>query len=214
MKPRRAVLYLRVSRGEEQDPESQGRALRGFCAERGWQIASEHVDRISGDPARRRGDPPGLAAALRALQLQPACVLVVFAVDRLVRSPLELLQLIGRIRALGADLCSVSDGGDVDTTSDVGELLLFLRGWWARMELRLTRARTLAGLERAKQAGRIGGRRRVQLPDSAKVHDLIQRGLGVRRLAEALQISEWTAREAKKAYKRSVANGGGETKKV
>lgn len=197
-KVRRAVLYLRVSRGDKQDPEAQAQALRAWCAERGWRVVGQEVDRVSGDPARRRGDPPGLSAALRSLTERRADLLVVFAVDRLVRSPLELLQLVGRVRATGAHVASYSDGGDVDTTTDAGELLLFLRGWWARMELRITRARTVAGLQRARAAGRVGGRPRAQLPELAQVAAARAEGLSLQQMRARLGCSLWAVRQAVK----------------
>lgn len=203
---RRAVLYLRVSSADQQDPAAQEHACRQFCAQRGWSVIGCEADRISGDPARRRGDPPGLAAALLAIGEHHGAVLVVFAADRLVRGTVELLQMVARIQALGGFVAGVTERGDLDTTTEQGELLLFMRGWWARMELRLNRARTLAGLERARLAGRVGGRRRVELPDLDQVEALRRRKLGLVKIAAELGCSEWTAREAVRALKRRQAS--------
>jgi DNA invertase Pin-like site-specific DNA recombinase len=181
----RAVLYARVSKDAgDQDPESQLQALRALSQVRGFRIIAEHDDRITGDIERRKGDPPGLARALERLQQRKADVLVIFAADRLVRSPVGLLQLLGRIQATGARIVSAQDGADLDTTTDTGELLVFLRGWFARMELRLNRARTSAGLDRARAAGKKLGRPRAPEPCEACVWD--RRLLGTVRIAELL----------------------------
>src|SRR5262249_8338237 len=152
-KPLRAVLYARVSTRDKQDPESQLASLRPWAAQRGWTIVAEERDRVSGDATKRRGDPPGLARAFRALEERRADVLAVFAADRLVRSPTGLLSLVARVQGLGAHVASFQDGADLDTTSDMGELLVFLRGWFARMDLKLIRARIRSGLERRRAEG-------------------------------------------------------------
>ena len=177
-KPLRCVLYARVStQGADQDPETQLAALRPWVAARGWQVVAEERDRVTGDESRRRSDPPGLARALRALEERRADVLAVFAADRLVRSSTGLLSLVGRIQAMGAHVASYQDGGDLDTTSDMGELLVFLRGWYARMELRLTRARIRAGLDRARAEGRrLGPPRRLDI-DPTEVRRLREAGI-------------------------------------
>lgn len=189
-KPRRAVVYVRVSKGDRQDVRSQLGALRPWAQSRGWTVVAVERDEVTGDPARRKpGDPPGLRAALRRLEAREADVLAVFAADRLVRSPVGLLQLVARVQALGAHVASYSDGADLDTTSDIGELLVFLRGWYARMELKLIRSRTLAGLERARAAGKTLGRPRESGPTPTTVKRLRDQGLSWAAVAEQLGCS-------------------------
>lgn len=150
--PRVAILYARVSDADKQDHRQMLSILRTFASGRGWAVGSEHYDKVTGDPARRGGDPPGLRAALdRVASLHGAGVLVVTSVDRLVRSPVDLLALIGRVQRLPGAVCSMEDGADCDTTTDTGELLTFIRGWLARIELRLVRRRTTAVLAERKE---------------------------------------------------------------
>ena len=170
MSATRAVLYARVSTDTgQQDTETQLRALRDLCRVRGYVIASEHIDRISGDPGRRRGDPPGLRAALDQLSRRRASILVIFAADRLVRSAVGLLELVGRVHDLQARIVSLQDGSDLDTSTDTGQLVTFLKGWFARMSLNLTRTRTVAGLARARANGKTLGRPRAPEPCPAAV---------------------------------------------
>ena len=191
----RAVLYARVSKADgDQDPAVQLNSLRDLSTARGWRVVEEAVDRVSGDPQRRGRNPPGLARAIDLLASRRADVLVVFAADRLVRSPLHLLALVGQVQAAGGRVCSLQDGADLDTTTDQGELLLFLRGWVARMELRLTRARTVAGLQKARAAGVRLGRPRALSPDDAKAQALLDAGAGYRALAAGTGCSEHAAR--------------------
>ena len=194
----RAVLYARVSKDSgDQEPEVQLAALREWCANRGWRVVGQRQDCATGDPHRRGRNPPGLVAALSAIETKKADVLAIFAADRLVRSPGHLLQLVAQVQAAGGRVASLQDGSDLDTTTDQGELMLFLRGWMARMELRLTRARTIAGLQRARAEGKQLGRRALALPDLAQLSEFMAAGVhGRRALAQALNCSPWAVRRA------------------
>lgn len=202
----RAVIYARVSKDSgEQDPAVQIRTLRAWCTDRGWRVVAAHSDRVSGDPARRRGDPPGLRAALGLIEARQADVIAVFATDRLVRSAVGLLALVARVNNSGGHVASLQDGADLDTTTDAGELLVFVRGWFARLELRLNRARTLAGLNAARAAGTRLGRPETPLPDLAEVERLSAGGRGVRTIARKMGCSEHAARRALAAIGRGAA---------
>lgn len=138
-----AVPYARVSDEDKQDDEQMLRTIRRYCETRGWPIDSEHSDKITGDPGRRNGDPPGLRKALERVQKLGGCgVLVITDATRLVRSPIELIQLVDRIQRLPGAVVSLEDGGDLDTTRDDGEFMLFLRGWFGRWYLRFVRKQT------------------------------------------------------------------------
>lgn len=203
----KAILYARVSRDDGvQDPQVQLHALREWAASRGWKIVGEQFDRITGDPGRRKGDPPGLRAALQLVQDRKADVLAVFAADRLVRSPVALLQLVARVQQLGGHVASLQDGSDLDTTTDLGELYLFLRGWMARMEMRLLRARTKAGLARARAEGKRLGR--PPLADARTVAQLRANGRTWPEIATQLGCTIAAARGAADRYARAVDNGG------
>lgn len=194
----RAVLYARVSRTDgEQDPEVQLRALRQWAAQRGWEVVAEEADRVTGDPSRRRREPPGLGRALERLAQRRADVLAVFSADRLLRSTVGLLQLVGRVQSYGAHVASYQDGTDLDTTSDLGELMVFMRGWVARMELRLIRSRTREGMAAARAKGARIGRPPVELPDAQAVAELRAQGLTLRQVARQLGVNYWRVRRVR-----------------
>lgn len=199
--PPGAVLYARVST-KDQDTEQQLQALRKLAGDRGWRVLGEHADVVTGDHSRRRGDPPGLRHALHLVEEHRGAVLMVFSADRLVRSAVGLLHLVDRIERAGGHVVSAQDGADLDTTTDAGELLLFIKGWLARMELRLIRARTIAGLERARAAGvKLG--RRVTGPDPGEVLELRAQGLSWSQVVDRVDAKNESA--ARRAELRGVA---------
>lgn len=190
----RCVLYVRVSKNDgDQEPETQLRQLRDWAQARGWRIVAELQDRVTGDPVRRGRNPAGLVSALNLIHCKKAEVLAVWSSDRLVRSPWHLLELVAQVQAAGGRVASLQDGADLDTTTDTGELFLFLRGWWSRMELKLIRQRTNAGLARARAEGRQLGRPRMTLPDLEQLAELMlanrRKPLPLRKLAALLGTS-------------------------
>lgn len=194
---KRTVIYVRCST-DEQEPETQKLALRAEAERRGYRIVSELQDRTSGDPARRKRTPPGLSRAIEMIERRAADVLLIFAADRLVRHPIGLLQLVSRIRSAGGAVASLRDGSDLDTTTEHGELLLFLQGWFARFELKLTRERTRAGIARARAAGKRLGRPPLDPDQLAAIRELHgqQPGLSQSELGKRLGVSRWHVRKA------------------
>jgi DNA invertase Pin-like site-specific DNA recombinase len=102
-------------------------------------------------------DRPGLASALAFVQ--PGDVLVVWKLDRLGRSLSHLLSIIATLKANQIAFRSLTEG--MDTTTASGELLFHIFGALAQYERDLTKERVLAGLNAARQRGRIGGRPRA-----------------------------------------------------
>ena len=55
MKPRRIVLYARVSTKDKgQDVENQLAQLREFAAKQDWTITREYIDHVSGKSSNNR----------------------------------------------------------------------------------------------------------------------------------------------------------------
>ena len=139
------IGYARVSKQQEQDTATQVQALRKAGAERIYQ---EHA---SGG----RWDRPELHKLLDGLR--PGDVLVVWKLDRLSRSLKDLLQLLDQLNAKGAGFMSITE--HIDTTTPAGRMMLQMVGAFAEFEREMIRERTRAGLETAREQGRIGGRR-------------------------------------------------------
>lgn len=192
----RAVLYARVSTGPtQQDPAGQIHAMREFCRQRNWRIVDELSERVSGDPRRRRSEPPGLAKALSMVRRRSADVLVIFALDRLVRSGRHLLDLVCRIDEWGGFLASCQDG-QLDTTRPDSQLVVFVRGWFAGIERDLISARTKAALAERRAAGVQLGRPRGELPDLTQVAELRAAGASEQAMSRELGCSRWAVRRA------------------
>ncbi|GLK83703.1 recombinase family protein [Ancylobacter defluvii] len=112
-----------------------------------------HHDKASG----ARDDRPGLLCCLAFLR--PGDCLVVWKLDRLGRSLINLLAIVEDLKQRGIAFRSLTE--QMDTTTPHGELLFSIFGALAQFERALTRERVIAGLAAAKRRGRRGGRPRA-----------------------------------------------------
>lgn len=143
------IGYARVSTAD-QNLDLQMDALR----KEGVKPTRIYSDKASGGPGVER---PGFRSALRACR--KGDVLVVWKLDRLGRSLLEVLEVCATLEKRGAGLRVVTD--KIDTTTAMGRFILHILAALAEMERSLIIERTKAGLAAAKARGRVGGRRRT-----------------------------------------------------
>lgn len=113
--------------------------------------------------------------------LEEGDTLVVWKLDRLARSTMELLSDIKTLTDKGVYFVSLQD--NIDTSSASGRFQLTVFSALAELERDMIRERTIAGLEAARKRGRIGGRPKGMTQRVAK------RCESVRVLVEHSQIS-------------------------
>lgn len=107
---------------------------------------------------------PGLTKALSALE--PGSMLIVWRLDRLGRSLIELIQLINDLGDRGVEFRSLTEA--IDTSSSGGRLTFHIMGAMAEFERAILSERTRAGMAAARARGhRIG--RRPALTEKQKV---------------------------------------------
>src|SRR5262249_16054953 len=110
---RRAALYLRVST-DKQTVENQDIQLRQAADRRGWEGGEVYHDAgISG--TKGRADRPGLDQMLNDASRRHFDIILVWAIDRLGRSLIDLLGTIQHLEAVGVDL--YIDQQSIDTST-------------------------------------------------------------------------------------------------
>jgi DNA invertase Pin-like site-specific DNA recombinase len=135
--------YARVST-IEQETALQVAALKAAGCERIYR------EKASGG----RWDRPELHRILD--QLRKGDVLVVWRLDRLSRSLRDVLTIMEQLAESKAGFRSLTEA--IDTTTPAGRMMMQMVGAFAEFERAMLRERTKAGLEAARQEGRIGGR--------------------------------------------------------
>lgn len=145
-----------------------------------------YVDQASGvDKAR-----PELARALE--QLREGDVLVVWKLDRLARSLVDLIRHAGELQERGVGLRSLTE--NLDTVTPGGRFFFHVMGALAQLERDITLERTRAGLAAARARGARPGRKPGLTPDQviAARAMLANQALTVAKVAQLLGVSEST----------------------
>jgi DNA invertase Pin-like site-specific DNA recombinase len=169
------IGYARVST-DEQNLALQLDALRGA----GCEVVFE--DTGSGADENRKGLTDALA------RCAAGDVLVVWKLDRLGRSLLDLVELVERLRECGVGFRVLTGAGaTIDTTRPEGRFILGVFAALAEFERELIRERTKAGMAAAKRRGRHVGRPRKLTPHKLDhARRLIAEGKETRAGAAAL----------------------------
>lgn len=175
----RIALYGRVSTKDKgQDTENQMLQLRGFAARQGWVIVDEYVDYVTG----KRSDRADFQRMFADASRRRFDLVLFWSLDRLSREgALETLNHLERLTAAGVGWKSFTEQY-LDSCGVFKDAVLAILAVIAKQERIRLSERTLAGLERARGAGRIGGRRAL-ICDRERVWKLSEAGLSTREIA-------------------------------
>jgi DNA invertase Pin-like site-specific DNA recombinase len=143
------ISYLRVSTNE-QTVQNQRQAISAA----GWKINKEFTDAaVSGTTsADSRAGWVSCAAYLRE-----GDTLVVYALDRLGRSTIDVLTQINSLTDRGIRLVILQQGFDTDTPA--GKLALTMFAAFAEFEHGIRKERQTEGIARARAEGKYQGRK-------------------------------------------------------
>jgi len=133
------VGYARVST-QEQETHAQTDALRAAG------VGFIFSEKRSGGSASKR---PVLEEMLETIR--PGDTVVVYKLDRIARSLKDLLIIIERIEAAGAEFRSLTE--HIDTRSPAGRMIFQIVGAFAEFERELIRERTKVGMAAAARRG-------------------------------------------------------------
>src|ERR1700761_4214931 len=154
----RAALYARVStRDKGQDTENQLTQLREFAKLQGWTIVHEYVDRVTGKHSDREQFQKLFAdASQRRFDM-----VLFWSLDRFSREGVrETLNHLERLNSYGVNFRSFTEQY-LDSCGIFKDAVLAILAVIAKQERVRLSERTIAGLEKARRAGRIGGRPRL-----------------------------------------------------
>ena len=169
------VGYARVST-EDQNLDLQLSELKKAGCKRVF------TDKASGAVSSR----PGLAEALS--HLREGDTLAVWKLDRLGRSVKGLVDLVLDLDRQKVHFRSLTDS--IDTRTPAGRFFFHVMASLAQMERELIVERTRAGLNAAKQRGRVGGRKRLMTEKKVNAASkLLAAGTPPREVAQSLGVS-------------------------
>ena len=151
---KRAVLYLRVSKNE-QTIENQRIELERVAAAKGWKVIAtfkdEGVSGAFGREVRAQYD-----SMLKQGVQAKFDVVLAWDVSRLSRSLVDLVTTLDELHACGIDLYLHQQA--IDTTTPAGKAMFQMCGVFAEFERGILSERVKAGLNRARDEGKVLGR--------------------------------------------------------
>ena len=182
--------YARVST-EDQKLDLQVDALLRADVDQ-QNIFQEH---ISGVKVNR----PQLKECMRALR--SGDTLVIWRLDRLGRSLIELCKISQELERREIELVSLSES--IDTSTAGGKLVFNMFGAVAQFERDIISERTKAGLKAARARGRRGGRKPSVTPEKLKLAMMMLKDDTVTQTqaAQAIGVSRETLSRAMKRHR-------------
>lgn len=174
------VGYARVSTGDQDLSQQLDQLRTAGCA----RIFAEKITGM-------RRDRPELDRMLD--HLRPGDVVTVTRLDRMARSTRDLLDIVERIKNLGAGLRSLAEPW-ADTTSPAGRMVMTVFAGIAEFERSLIVERTRLGREAARQRGvRFGPQSTLTPSQVTHARELVEReGRGVKEVAALFEVHRST----------------------
>jgi DNA invertase Pin-like site-specific DNA recombinase len=184
---RSAALYVRVSTSDRgQSVENQLQPLQEAAGRLGWSIVAVFRDEgVSGSLGRQKR--PGLDALLRGVGRREFDLVAAWSVCRLGRSLSDLVSLLNELRSRDIDLYLHQQA--LDTSTPSGRMLFGMLGVFSEFERAMIRDRVMAGLDRARAAGKRLGRPRTTPYQIGLIRAALDEGRGVRETARLLKVS-------------------------
>ena len=100
---------------------------------------------------------------------------MVWKLDRLSRSLRDVITIMERLGEAGTGFRSLTEA--IGTTTPAGRMMMQMVGAFAEFERAMLKERTTAGLDTAREEGRIGGRRPKLSPQQqAEIRKMVSKG--------------------------------------
>lgn len=150
----RTAIYTRVST-DEQTAENQEQALRRWAEGRGWDVSDVYSDTGS---AFQNADQRELRRLLAHCQQGDHKRVLVYDLSRLTRKGIyDIFRLLENFQQYGVEVIALRQPW-TEMPTQMRDIFIALTGWVAQLESEQISARTKAGMERARAAGKHIGR--------------------------------------------------------
>jgi len=198
---KRVAIYTRVST-DGQSVENQRRELLAVAERRGWEVVQEYSDHgISG--AKDRDKRPAFDRMLKGATRREFDMIAAWSVDRLGRSLQHLVAFLGEVHAAGVDLYLHQQA--LDTSTPAGKAMFQMCGVFAEFERAMIVERVNAGLKRARAAGQVLGRPRIDASTEASIRKALAKGdKGILKIASEFSVGSGTVQRIKAEMARAA----------
>lgn len=181
------IIYARVST-QDQECQNQITQLQDYAQKQGWEVLDAIVDICSG--GKGINERPGLDRVFQLGHQKKYDILLFWALDRLSREgSRKTIEYLTRLDSCGVDWHSYTEPY-LSSLGLFSDSIIALLSALARQEKIRIGERTRAALSRARQNGKILGRRRTAGDKSARAVMLRKQGLSFSAIGKELGISK------------------------
>jgi DNA invertase Pin-like site-specific DNA recombinase len=180
----KVALYLRISK-ESSELDNQRLVLQDYCDKMHYEIVGIYADIISGASPKR----PEFSRMLSDASKHRFSLLLFYSLDRFSRSgtrdTIRYLQMLDDYNVMYKSFTEQY----IDSSGIFKDVIIALLSTLAKQERLRISERVHAGLARARQQGRIGGRPTIDKDKIDKVRQMKLCGKSITNISKALKIS-------------------------
>lgn len=180
----KVALYLRISK-ESSELDNQRLVLQDYCDKMNYEIVEIYADIISGASTKR----PEFNRMLSDASKHKFSLLLFYSLDRFSRSgtrdTIRYLQMLDDYNVMYKSYTEQY----IDSSGIFKDVIIALLSTLAKQERIRISERVLAGLARARQQGRVGGRPSLEDFKINKIKKLKSEGRSIISIAKELSIS-------------------------
>jgi DNA invertase Pin-like site-specific DNA recombinase len=154
----KAILLGRVSTSKDAQASSSDRQLarlEEIAKRRGWTVVARFFEEESGRTMNRKA----IQEALELVRRRRAQIIVVDHLFRFGRNAKEMLEAVDVLNSLGGSLYEAER--ELDTTGPLGRMVFTILAAVGEFYVRNNSQKIREGLERARQRGKVLGRRKT-----------------------------------------------------
>ena len=190
----RVVTYKRTST-DHQEVENQTSSLLNQIDAFGWSLVGEYSEVQSG--IKSRDTRPQLRQLLQDARRRKFDRVMVYSLDRLGRSVVDVINTINELEEVGVHIFVVKNA--IDTSTQQGKLFTYFCSIFGEMERDMLLSRQKESIKRLREKNAKWGRGTLLDEDKKnRIIELREDGLSHRKIAETLCISKGSVQHALK----------------
>jgi len=181
----RVVKYQRVSTNH-QELENQTQSLNDQIDRLDWTCVGEYHEVESG--MKSRDSRPQLRKLLRDSRLRRFDRVIVYSLDRLGRSVVDVINTINELEEVGVHIFVVKNS--IDTSTQQGKLFTYFCSIFGEMERDMIVSRQKSSIERLREKNKKWGKGKLLSQDTRdEIVKLRDEGFSYRGICKKLNVS-------------------------
>ncbi len=199
----RVVKYQRVST-QNQEVENQTNSIDKQIELLGWTCVGEYKEVMSG--TKSKDTRPQLRQLLADARKRKFDRVIVFALDRLGRSVVDVINTIHELEEVGVNIFVVKNS--IDTSTSQGKMFSYFINIFSEMERDMIISRQKQSIERIREkGGKWGNGNLISQEKRDKIVSLKTEGLSYRNICKELDISLGSVQHTLKTHSMTSLTG-------